>query len=105
VTLKENWNTDGLIAGQWTVWSEALIDSCGGGGEAFAKTLASSAEDAKRFGGVKELALRSPDGEWFRWDGQEFVPRPEGGLVNWCDIDDAPAVSCPYIPGSCSAAS
>lgn len=103
MTLKENWNTDGLRAGHWTVWSEALVDPIAGGSEEHCKS--GIREGRLVVYGVPEQFLRSPDGDWFRWDGQEFVPRAEGGAVNWCEADDAPAVSCPHIPGSCSAAS
>jgi hypothetical protein len=53
--------------------------------------------------GVPEQVLRPPAGDWYRWDGAEWVPDPEGGAVPWCDTDDCPAVACPQIPGSCSA--
>ena len=58
---------------EWTVWSDALADPIAGGSEEHCKTVIR--EGAVVVAGVREQALRSPDGIWYRWDGQEWSLR------------------------------
>jgi hypothetical protein len=97
-TFKAFWNVLPEHDGKWTVWSEVITDPVAGGGEQHCKAIASSPEEAHRFGGMTELALRSPDGTWYRWAGLHFVRRSEGGAVAWCNLDDIPSAMCPRLP-------
>jgi hypothetical protein len=96
VSLRMNWNVLPAHDRAWTVWSEALVDPVSLGDEEHAKSCIRDGRVKVR--GVPDQFLRSPAGVWYRWDGSEFVLRPEGGAVRWCDLDDCPAVSCPLIP-------
>ena len=86
---------------EWTVWSDALVDPIAAGTEEHCKSCI--LEKRVIVNGIPEQYMRSPDDVWYHWDGSDWVLRPEGGAVPWCEIDDCPAVSCPFIPGSCSA--
>jgi hypothetical protein len=86
---------------QWTVWSDALVDPLAAGDEAHAKSCV--LEKRVVIYGDPEQYVCSPDGGWYRWDGQDWAPRPEGGGVVWCEADDGPAVSCAHLYGACSA--
>ena len=101
MTLKTIWHPGPQDGKFWTVWCEALVDPVSAGTEEHCKS--SILERRVKVDGDPAQVLRSPAGEWFKWDGREWVTRPEGGAVAWCEIDDCPAVTCPHLgswPGS-----